>query len=292
MSRILISGSNGQLGQEFGRLVPNTPEHDFFLMDSTHWDITNSVQSKRIFETIQPQFLINCAAYTKVDLAESEKDKCFEINHMAVESLALLSKEHNTQMVHISTDYVFHSETHRVDGMLETDLCKPKTVYGQSKLSGEIALKELWEKHYIIRSSWIYSEFGHNFVKTMLRLAQSKPEIHVVSDQMGSPTYALELAKGIIHLISTVNSEGHDLFGTYHFANQGSSTWFDFAKEIFKIQNLQTIVLPITTADFNAAASRPHYSVLNCDKFTSTFDYKIPQWEDSLKQCLYKMPNK
>ena len=153
-------------------------------------------------------------------------------------------------------------------------------------------LKELWEKHYIIRSSWIYSEFGHNFVKTMLRLAQSKPEIHVVSDQMGSPTYALELAKGIIHLISTVNAEDHDLFGTYHFANQGSSTWFDFAKEIFKIQNLQTNVLPITTADFNAAASRPHYSVLNCDKFTSTFDYKIPQWEDSLKQCLYKMPNK
>ncbi len=282
-SKIIVTGSNGQLGSELKDLANLYPQYLFVLFSRKEFPINDSEAAKKIFELHQPSYFINCAAYTAVDKAETEKELAEEINGTAVGNLALLCKEFNAKLIHISTDYVFNGlsseplkENHPVD---------PINVYGETKLLGEEFAIENNPESIIIRTSWVYSSYGKNFVKTMMRLMSEKESISVVNDQIGSPTYAADLAEVIMQIIIY----GKWLSGIYHYSNEGIISWFDFAEEINRLGKFSCEVNPITTKQFPTPAKRPKYSVLDKSKIEGAYSIEIKDWKKSLESCISKI---
>ena len=288
---VLVTGANGQLGQSLQFIAPNYPEIDFVFCSSSDLDITNLESCQAVFFKIKPNYCINAAAYTAVDKAESETEKAHLINVVGPENLAAVCKEFSSVLLHISTDFVFDGDFSKLSpraqsrGYSENDIPNPTGVYGQTKLDGEKAIQAVFENYYIIRTSWVYSQFGNNFMKTMLRLASERDSISVVNDQIGTPTNAVDLAEALIQIILTANRQPTTAnFGIYNFSNEGQCSWYDFAKEIFKINNIEIDIKPIPTSSFPTPAKRPKYSVLDKTKIKSTFGFEIKNWELSLKR--------
>ena len=299
---VLVTGANGQLGQAIQSISKNHKEIDFVFCSSSELDITNLENCQAVFSTHQPHFCINTAAYTAVDKAESEPAKAFDINANGAENLAITCKKFNTILIHISTDFVFdayfsegiayYDRELRLPlksnlGLTETDVPFPSGVYGLTKLQGEQAIQANWDKHFIIRTSWVYSQFGNNFMKTMLRLASERDTLSVVTDQIGTPTNAVDLAEVLIKIIQSSNSQLS--FGIYNFSNEGQCSWYDFANEIFHQKGIKIDLKPIPTSAYPTPAKRPAYSVLDTTKIKSTFDIKINDWQTSLSACLKQL---
>lgn len=285
---VLVTGANGQLGQSLQFVAKKYPQIDFVFCDSTQLDIVNLEQVKHVFEQIKPNFCINTAAYTTVDKAESESEKAALINVTGVKNLAEICKENDVVLLHISTDFVF--DGNKKSPYTERDIPNPTGVYGQTKLESENILRTIWNKHFIIRTSWVYSQFGHNFMKTMLRLASVKESISVVNDQIGTPTNAIDLAETLVQIILQNHQQpNQNLFGIYHFSNEGACSWYEFAKEIFKQKQVQITLNAITTAEFPTPAKRPAYSVLDKTKLKETFGIQISDWKSSLEKELRRV---
>lgn len=281
MSNILITGSNGQLGSEIRKISEQFPKLKFSFTDVAELDITDPWKVADYLTQFKPQFLVNCAAYTAVDKAETDAETATLLNATAVGILAEQSAEIGCKMIHVSTDYVFDGKGPRPYG--EDDPVDPQSVYGRTKLEGEILCQKYNPESLIIRTSWLYSAFGNNFVKTMVRLGNEKPELSVIADQVGSPTNAADLAKAILTIISSVES-GENSFerGIYHYSNEGVASWYDFTKAIFDIKGINCLVKPIASEDYPSPVNRPPYSVLNKSKIKRNFGLQIPYWRDSL----------
>ncbi len=279
MNNILVTGANGQLGSELRFLSKNNKEYSFFFTDVEDLNINNYKGVKKYISKNSIKIIINCAAYTNVDKAEDEFEEANSINHLAVRNLANITKELEIKLVHISTDYVFDGKNHKP--YLEIDLPNPQSIYGKTKLAGEQAIKNINPSNsIIIRTSWLYSSFGNNFVNTMLNLSQQNNEIKVVSDQIGTPTYARDLAKTILNIIPKVKNENVKV---YHYSNEGVCSWYDFTKAIFKIKSIKTNVIPVASKEFPTKATRPYYSVLSKEKIKKEFGIEIPYWRESLE---------
>lgn len=335
---ILVTGANGQLGSEIKHLVDNSffkmdprvkPEDDkvchsregvnpamphnyhFHFATQNDLDLSNLCKMKDFFEGKKFDVIINCAAYTAVDKAESEQELADALNHLAVKHLAEISKEKGIRLIHISTDYVFDGTNYRP--YTEDDITNPQSVYGKTKLDGENALIAINPPNsIIIRTSWVYSFYGNNFVKTMLRLGKEKESLGVIFDQVGTPTYAKDLAKTILEIIAkqridsgsasgmtetchpdTVSESGMTDSGSnvsiYHYSNEGVVSWYDFAKEIMRMAKLNCQINPIETKEYPTPAKRPHYSLLNKSKIKKDFNIEIPYWKDGLDDCLKRL---
>ena len=253
-------------------------------------DLENIESIKEVMDDYKPDIIINCAAYTAVDQAETEREKAEKINGEAPKHLAEWCDDNDTLLIHISTDYVFDGE--KLSPYLETDQTNPVNFYGLSKYNGERRVLREDKNSVVLRTSWIYSEYGKNFVKTMLRLATERGQVSVVNDQFGSPTYAHDLAEGIFNVIREYINNDYDketVKGIYHFSNQGVTSWYEFAQKIFELSKTTCVVLPIPTIDFPTPAKRPKYSGLNTEKYSKTFKWNIPDWEDGLRRCLRNM---
>ncbi|ANW96835.1 NAD(P)-dependent oxidoreductase [Wenyingzhuangia fucanilytica] len=285
MNNILVTGANGQLGSEIQNLAKDYKTSHFFFTDVSDLDITNIEKVRDFCTTHQIKTIINCAAYTAVDKAEEQTELCNAVNHIATVNLSTVAKELNIKLIHTSTDYVFNGKNHVP--FKENDLTDPINVYGKTKLLGEEAMININPKHsIIIRTSWVYSTYGNNFVKTMLKLSETREQLTIIADQVGSPTYAYDLAKTILEIIPKINN---DQVEVYHYSNEGVCSWYDFAYEIFHQTNTNCKVLPIETKDYPTAAERPQYSVMNKSKIKNTFDIEIPHWKTSLANCLKKL---
>lgn len=295
---VIVTGANGQLGQAIQSIVGKYPSIDFVFCASSELNITDKVNCETVFEKYKPNFCINAAAYTAVDKAESEPERAFAINVSGAQNIAEVCKKHDTILLHVSTDFVFDAKF--VDeiayydsqlrlplksekGLTETDVPFPAGIYGLTKLQGEQAIESTWEKHFIIRTSWVYSQFANNFMKTMLRLASERDTLSVVSDQIGTPTNAVDLAEVVLKIIQFCQTEPVEVFGIYNFSNEGHCSWYDFAKEIFRVNNISINLQPIPTAAYPTPAKRPAYSVLDKSKIKSVFGVEIKNWEESLK---------
>lgn len=298
---VLVTGANGQLGQSIQFIANQYPNIQFIYTDYQELDITNFESCHTVFAKYKPQFCINTAAYTAVDKAESESEKAHLINAIGPENLAKVCKEYNTILLHISTDFIFDgtsSSLSMTNGYKETDIPNPQSVYGKTKLDGELAVQKNWEKHYIIRTSWVYSQFANNFMKTMLRLASERDSLSVVNDQIGTPTYAVDLAKVLMVIIVSsfklaspvrFHSGQVSSFGIYNFSNEGQCSWYDFAKEIFHQKGISIDLQAIPTSAYPTPAKRPSYSVLDKSKIKNTFNLKINDWKASLNSCLNQL---
>ncbi len=273
MKLILVTGANGQLGKSIHRNSSNYPELKIVFTDVEELDITKIEEVNAFFENHAFDYCINCAAYTAVDKAEEEVDKAFLINATAAKNLAQACQTSEAVLIHISTDFVFDGS--KRTPYTEEDTATPLSVYGKSKLQGEEYIQEIWNKHFILRTSWLYSEYGNNFVKTMLRLAETRDEISVVNDQIGSPTYAGDLASFLLEIINKPSKD----YGIYHYSNEGSISWYDFAAEIFKQHKTAVRVVPIPTSAYPTAAKRPEYSVMDLSKVKTIFGSTIPLWQ-------------
>ena len=280
---ILVTGANGQLGSEFRRLGPMWPQFHFIYTDRNKLDIDDKSGIKFFFSKHSFDYCINCAAYTAVDKAETEMKKAFAVNADGPLFLAEACRGQEIRLIHISTDYVFDGKAS--SPYLETDATNPQSIYGESKLRGEQMVMETVADPIIIRSSWIYSEYGTNFVKTMLRLFKEKEELGVVNDQVGSPTYAADLATAILGMINLEKWQG----GIYHYCNEGSITWYDFAVAIRDLSHSKCEINPISTDQYPTAAKRPAYSVLSTQKIRDAFGISIPKWKESLAVCIARM---
>ncbi|EQB35617.1 hypothetical protein M947_10065 [Sulfurimonas hongkongensis] len=305
MLNILVTGSNGQLGSEIRELINEIPsqaendgeltsfcaptrnlaennEHYFFFTDKTTLDISDKEAVNKFIDMNKINIIINCAAYTAVDKAQTDEKNADAINHQAVKNLAQISKEKSIKLIHISTDYVFDGTNHKP--YKEDNATAPKSIYGKTKLAGEKALQAINPKNsIIIRTSWVYSSFGANFVKTMLSLAKNRDELSVVYDQVGTPTYARDLAKTILEIVPKVKNENVEI---YHYSNEGVLSWYDFAKEIMKMTKRECTIHPIESFKYPTPAPRPHFSILNKSKIKKDFDINIPFYKDSLDECL------
>lgn len=284
--KAVVIGSSGQLGQSIQRLAKSKTSCQFQFLTKEALDITDHQAVSDYFNNNDSDIIINCAAYTAVDLAEENQELAEQVNHYAVRQLAEISKKMGTRLIHVSTDYVFDGMNYRP--YTENDKTSPRSVYGLTKLRGEKAIEEIQPNGVIIRTSWLYSEFGSNFLKTMLRLGGERENISVVSDQVGSPTYAHDLAVVILDMIDAVFS-GTEV---YHFSNEGVCSWYDFAHDIFELAGLECIVSPIETNDYPTAAERPHYSVLNKAKIKTKFALHISHWRDALERCISNIKEK
>lgn len=280
--KILVTGSNGQLGRSIQEQSRLYPEFSFEYTDVDQLDITDKSTLGSYLKTNKPDVIINCAAYTAVDKAEEEKDKAFLLNAIAVEYLSQFALEYGIFLIHISTDFIFDGKSTKA--YKEDHFAQPESVYGRSKLAGEKAITDCGPNAIIIRTSWLYSEYGHNFVKTILRLASERSEIKVVSDQVGTPTYAGDLADAILKIIhSSYKPEGVQIF---HYSNEGAASWYDFAKAIVDFKNIECNIIPVPTSDYPLPAKRPDYSVMSKEKFRQFFHLEIPEWKESLRVCL------
>ncbi len=278
---VLVTGANGQLGQSIKFIANKYPTIQFIYTDFDEMDITNIESCTNAFLKYKPQFCINTAAYTAVDKAESEPEKAHLINSIGPENLAKFCKEYDTILLHISTDFIFDGTSKTP--YLESDLPNPQSVYGQTKLEGEIAIQNTWEKHFIIRTSWVYSQFGTNFMKTMLRLASERDSLSVVSDQIGTPTNAVDLAECLLTIISfDFRLSTFDCYGIYNYSNEGVCSWYDFAAAIFHQKEIKIDLKPIPTSAYPTPAKRPAYSVLDKKKIKDTFNIEISEWKASL----------
>ena len=282
MNNILVTGGNGQLGSELREIAQNFPGYNFLFTDVKDLDITNYIAVAAFIESNNINVIINCAAYTAVDKAESEPELSDAINHLAVANFAQIAKDKNIRLIHISTDYVFNGTNHKP--YVETDVPNPKSVYGQTKLDGELAMQQINPANsIIIRTSWVYSKFGNNFVKTMLRLAETKDVISVVADQIGSPTNASDLAKVILTILTKISNETVEVF---HYSNEGVCSWYDFATSIFELRDITIEVVPIESELYLTPANRPFYSALNKSKIKLRYGVDIPHWKKSLIKIL------
>jgi dTDP-4-dehydrorhamnose reductase len=291
--RILVIGKNGQLGRSIQKIVKkenynNQNADDFIFVGKEELDLSNENNITRYFEGNAFDIIINCAAYTAVDKAEEEPNFANQINYLAVKQLGQIVKNQQAKLIHISTDYVFDGESDK--SYVETDKTNPINAYGRTKLAGEQILKEIMPTDaIIIRTSWMYSEYGNNFVKTMLRLSKERDEINVVSDQIGSPTYATDLAEVILKIIDdkAYQDKGQST-EVYHYSNEGEISWYRFTEEIFKITKIDCKVNPITTEQYPTPAKRPKNTFMNKDKITEAFSVSIPDWKESLtKACKF-----
>ena len=289
-SKILVTGGNGQLGKELREFSSLHTGLEFVFLSREDLPIHQFELVRNYFNTLKPAYCINCAAYTAVDKAESEKDLAFQINGEAVGVLAAVCKEHNTKFIHISSDYVFNGEgTYPYKENFPTD---PINVYGASKLEGDTQAMHLNPDSIIIRTSWVYSSFGKNFVKTMMKLMSEKDEVKVIKDQLGSPTNAADLAETIFNIIGLCHLQIYNwLPGIYNFSNEGIISWYDFAKAIKEITNSPCDVKPISTKEYPTPAKRPAYSVLDKTKIQQTFGIKLKNWKESLRTCIGNMQN-
>lgn len=281
--KVLVTGKNGQLGQSINKIAAEYPNLDFTFIGRDELDLSESSSIERFFNNKSFDAIINCAAYTAVDKAETETELADQINHLAVGQLASIAKQQNAYFIHLSTDYVFDGTSSKP--YQETDTTNPINVYGLTKLKGEQAIQEIKPKGAIIRTAWVYSEFGNNFVKTMLKLGKERTSLNVIADQVGTPTYATHLAKVIIVLLlNDINTETQ--LETYHFANDGVCSWYDFAKTIFELANMPCQVNPIESKDYPTPAKRPHYSVLNKEKIKQHLELEPKHWKDDLIRCM------
>ena len=282
---ILITGCNGQLGNEMQLLEKDNPQHTYYNTDVAELDITNPQAIGQFVEENGIDGVVNCAAYTAVDKAEENQELCHLLNAVAPGYLAAAVERRGGWMIQISTDYVFDGTNHKP--YIETDPVCPNSVYGRTKLAGEEAVQEACSKAMIIRTAWLYSTFGNNFVKTMIRLGQERPELGVIFDQIGTPTYARDLAQAIFAAINN-----GVVAGIYHFSNEGVISWYDFTKAIHRIAGIADCrVRPLHTAEYPTPANRPHYSVLDKTKIKQTYGIEIPYWEESLEVCVRKLLN-
>ena len=285
--KILVTGKNGQLGKSIHTIVTNNEQTDeFVFVGREELDLSSTDSITSYFNHNNFDIIINCAAHTAVDKAEEEAVLANQINHLAVAQLALIAKTQQAKLIHVSTDYVFDGESDKP--YTETDETNPINVYGKTKLAGEKALQEIMPTNaIIIRTSWVYSECGNNFVKTMLRLGKERDELNVVSDQIGSPTYATDLAEIILEIINDKDCQDKDrLTEIYHYSNEGEINWYEFAKEIFELSGIQCSVSPITTEQYPTPAKRPKNTLMNKDKISHRFDIDILDWRKSLESCI------
>jgi dTDP-4-dehydrorhamnose reductase len=280
---ILITGCNGQLGNEMQLLEKEHPEHTYYNTDVAELDITNQQAVERFVNEYQIDGIVNCAAYTAVDKAEDNESLCQLLNAEAPAYLAHAVGKRDGWMIQISTDYVFDGTKHTP--YVEDDDTCPNSVYGRTKLVGELNVQKLCERSMIIRTAWLYSTFGNNFVKTMIRLGNEKPELGVIFDQIGTPTYARDLARAIMTAITKGIQPG-----IYHFSNEGVISWYDFTKAIHRIAGITSChVRPLHTAEYPTPAARPHYSVLDKTKIKQTYGIEVPYWEESLRECIERL---
>jgi dTDP-4-dehydrorhamnose reductase len=280
--KILVSGSNGQLGSELKEIASQFKNYEFIFLSRTELSIANSNALEEQFVIHQPSYFINCAAYTAVDKAEEEKEMAEEINGRAVGVIATLCRKYYCRLIHISTDYVFNGQAK--SPLKEDDPVDPVNAYGETKLMGERLAMQNTDA-IIIRTSWVYSKYGKNFVKTMKRLMGEKDSVSVVSDQVGSPTYAADLAEAIMEIITTGKWEP----GIYNYSNSGVISWFEFASEIKNLLHSKCEVLPISTAQFPTPAKRPAYSVLDKSKIKNVYNITTRDWKESLIKCMNKL---
>jgi dTDP-4-dehydrorhamnose reductase len=283
---VLVTGAAGQLGQSFQFIAQNYVGCEFIFASSQDLDISNHEKVQLFFEQNKIDFCVNAAAYTAVDKAETENEKAERINVLGAKNLALACKKYNAILVHVSTDFVFDGTATKPYS--ELDLTNPLGVYGQTKRDGELAVINNMNEYFIIRTSWVYSQFGNNFMKTMLRLASERDTLSIVNDQIGSPTNAVDLAKAIMKIIysQSENTAIEKPFGIYNFSNEGTASWFDFAKEIFRANNVSIAVNPIPSEAFPTPAKRPKYSVLDKTKIKKTFAIEIKSWQEALLQSI------
>lgn len=287
--RILTTGATGQLGQSIHAIAANYLQYDMVFASREQLDLSNAQSIAIYFKKNKFDVIINCAAYTAVDKAESEPDLADAINHLAVQQLAEIAVQQQAKLIHISTDYVFNGQQYKP--YVETDAVDPQGVYGSTKLAGEQAVQNMMaDNALIIRTSWVYSEYGNNFVKTMLKLGGERDVLTVIYDQIGTPTYAHDLAEGIMHIVgSKLFNQANFKSQLIHYSNEGVCSWYDFAKAIFESSNTQCKLSPIETKDYPTPAKRPAYSLLNKAKIKDAFDLSIPYWKDSLTTCLQNL---
>jgi dTDP-4-dehydrorhamnose reductase len=292
MKQILVTGARGQLGWEIEGLsyTHAFKGYRFHFTDLETLDVSDKESVKSFFSRNQVDYVINCAAYTDVDKAEEEPENASRINAGGVANLMDFVKKQEAVMLHISTDYVFDGKSFKP--YAEDDLPNPQTVYGRTKLEGEKICLD-YAKSIVVRTSWLYSEVGKNFPAAILRLAEEKNDLRVVFDQVGSPTYARDLARALLDIILVIEMTPHKApYGVFHYANEGVCSWYDFARAILRIAGKYSKILPVTSEEFKRAAKRPAYSVLNKSKIKSTFQLSIPHWEDSLILCMNQLENK
>ena len=280
MKTILITGSKGQLGNEMQQAAVRYTDFKFIYTDVDELDICDKTALNAFVKANSVNFIVNCAAYTAVDKAEDDIELCYKINSDAVRNIGEVAASNGIKVVHVSTDYVFDGTNH-VPYTEDQEVC-PATVYGKSKLAGEEALMQSCKESVIIRTAWLYSSFGNNFVKIMMKLGSERDSLTVIFDQIGTPTYAADLADAIMKVISADNF----VPGKYHFSDEGVCSWYDFTKTIHKIAGITCDVRPIETKDYPARTPRPHYSVLNKAKIKATYGITIPYWDESLERCI------
>jgi dTDP-4-dehydrorhamnose reductase len=283
MDNIIVFGASGQLGQCIKNVASLQGINNIVFPLETEANILDVEGLDKLFTQHTPAYAINCAAYTAVDKAEDDSELAEKINNTGAANLAVQCKKHGTVLIHISTDFVFKGDV--AHPLTETDEAKPISVYGQTKLDGELAVTSILNEHFIIRTGWLYSEYANNFVKTMLKLGSERDELKIIADQVGTPTYAIDLATFIFTVINSKSKA----FGTYHYSNEGVTSWFDFARAIFDISATQVKAVPIRTDEYPTKATRPAYSVMDKSKTKQTFNIEIPYWRDSLISCIHKL---
>jgi len=283
MVNIVIFGASGQLGQCLKRVVESEGIESVYFPPESEANILDNIALKNAFDKYKPAYIVNCAAYTAVDKAEDDAEMALKVNKTGVENLSRLCVEYNSTFIHISTDFVFKGD--EPTPRTETDATKPVSVYGQTKLDGEQVIEEMLLQYFIIRTGWLYSEYGNNFVKTMLKLGSERNELKIIADQAGTPTYAIDLAACIMQIITSKSTA----YGVYHYSNEGITSWYDFAKAIFDISGTQVKTIPVKTSEYVTKAMRPAYSVMDKSKIKQQFGMEIPYWRDSLITCIGRL---
>lgn len=281
--KILVLGASGQLGQCLNKVAERREIAELDFPDEGAGNILDIAGLKALFEDKRPDYVINCAAYTAVDKAEDEVELCRKVNKEGALNVAQVCKKYNVKLVHVSTDFIFEGK--KLELLTEVDIAEPISVYGLTKLEGEIDVINTLPEHYIVRTSWLYSEFANNFVKTMLKLGTDRDELNIIADQIGTPTYAIDLAGAILDIILS----GKEEYGVYHYSNEGAISWFDFAKAIFDISNTTVKANPIPTSQYPTKAERPKFSVMDKTKIKNTFGIDVPYWRDSLVECIKQL---
>lgn len=280
MDNILIIGAAGQLGQCLKTVAERRSITNVIFPSEMDANILKPALLNSLFEKEKPSYVINCAAYTAVDQAEDEVELCKSINVIGAGNLAYACLAIGATLIHISTDFVF--EGNEIKLLKEEDVALPINVYGQTKLDGELEIAQILSAYYILRTSWLYAEYGNNFVKTMLKLGAERDQLSVIADQVGTPTYAIDLANTIFDIIES----NKKAYGTYHYSNEGVTSWYDFAKAIFAISGLQIKVHPIPASAYPTKAKRPSFAVMDKSKIKNTFNLTVPYWRDSLVRCI------
>ena len=284
---ILVTGANGQLGSSIKSLVEQQKKsYSFVFVTRNQLDLSSPSNIQNYFDTHKFDLIINCAAYTAVDRAENYQEEADMINHIAVKKIAEIAKRNNIKLIHISTDFVFDGLKHKP--YFESDACSPLNIYGKTKLEGENAILSIMKFNAtIIRTSWLYSEYGNNFVSTIIKLAQKNNNLNIVSDQMGTPTYAKDLGQAILNIIKNEKfNEPNRVTEIYHYSNEGECSWYDFAKEVINISGIKCTISSINSEDYPTAARRPRNTIMSKEKISNEFGLKIVFWKDSLKCCM------